>query len=102
MTGARMSAHDARQQTSRLIRGVKLSPAVRGRVAAIHRKYEVPLEALNRHEHAASGRKGGDERTEQQIAVLAARERADVRAVLPASSRERFDANAAALQSSKH
>ena len=93
----RAVVRDAHEQSSRLLRGVKLTAAERQQVKEIDKKYESQLKALKKTEKAAD--KAGtqsDAAYEQKVAALAAQERADIRAILSAPQQTRFDANMAA------
>lgn len=99
----RMAWRDAHDQSSRLLKGVKLTAAERQLVKEIDKKYETQLKALKKDEKSAD--KAGtdnDAAYAQKVAALATQERADIRAVLSASQQARFDANVAARAAAKH
>lgn len=100
----RLALRDARDQSSHLLKGVKLTAAERRQVKEIDKKYDAQLKAVRKDEKAAdkAGGVDGDAAYQQKVAALAAQERADVRAVLPAAQQARYDANVSARASAKH
>ena len=99
-----MALGDVRNQSRHLLRGVRLTAAERRQVKAIDRKYDVQLKALRKDEKSADKAGGVDDDAayEQKVAALAARERADIRAVIPPAQQARYDANVAARLTVKH
>ncbi len=99
----KMTLRDAHEQSSHLLKGVKLSSAEREQVKVIDKRYEAQFKALKKDEHAAD--KSGpssDAVYEQKIAALAVQERGEIRAVVPAAEQTRFEANANAMTAAKH
>lgn len=99
-----MALRDARNQSAHVLKGVRLTAAERRQVHAIDKKYDDQLKALRKDEKAADKAGGidNDAAYEQKIAALAAQERADIRAAIPASQQARYDANVAARLAAKH
>lgn len=99
-----VAMRDARNQSTYLLKGLRLTAAERRQVREIDRKYDAQLRGLKKDEKAAdkSGAPDNDAAYEQRIASLAAQERADIRAALPASQQARYDANVLARRSVKH
>ena len=99
----RLALRDAHDQSSHLLKGVRLTAAERRQVKAIDKKYDAQLKALKKDEKAADKTGGidNDAAYEQKIAALAAQERTDLRAVLPAAQQARYDANVAARLAAK-
>lgn len=99
-----MALRDARTQSGRLLKGVRLTPAERRQVKEIDKKYDAQLKALRKAEKAADKTGGIDNDAAYiaKVSALAAQERADIRAVLPTAEQARFDANVAARLAAKH
>ena len=100
----RVAIRDARNQSSHLLKGVRLTAAERRQVKAIVKRYAAQYKALKKDEKAAdkAGALDNDAVYEQKIASLAAQERADLRAVLPAAQQARYDANVLARTTARH
>ena len=100
----RLAVNEARNQSSHLLKGVKLTPAERRRVKDIDKKYDAQLKALRKDEKAAdkAGGTDSDAAYEAKVAALAAQERADIRATLPVAQQARYDANVLSRASAKH
>ena len=90
-----MALRDARDQSSHLLKGVKLTAAERRQVKEIDKKYDAQLKALKKGEKKAdkAGGMDNDAAYDAKVAALAAQERADIRAALPAAQQARYDAN---------
>ena len=99
-----VAPRDARGQSSRLLKGVRLTAAERRQVKEIDKKYEAQFKALRKGEKVADKAGGidNDAAYEAKVAALAAQERADIRAALPAAQQARYDANVLARTAAKH
>ena len=99
-----VALRDARDQSSHLLKGVRLTAAERRQVKEIDKKYDAQLKALRKDEKTAdkAGGVDSDAAYQQKIAALATQERADIRAVLPVAEQARYDANVLARASAKH
>ncbi len=99
-----MALRDARNQSGRLLKGLRLTPAERRQVKEIDKRYDAQFKALRKDEKAGDKRGGldNDAAYSAKVSALAAQERADIRAVLPAAEQARYDANVAARLSVRH
>ena len=99
-----MALRDARDQSSHLLKGVRLTAAERRQVKEIDKKYDAQLKALRKGEKAADKAGGIDDDAayNAKVSALAAQERADIRAVVPTAEQARYDANVAARLAAKH
>jgi len=84
---------DARKESQRLIKHIKLTADERSRVNSIRKNYDDQYKALEKQERANNKTGTSDAAILAQLAQLRAQERAELRAVLTPSQQSEFDAN---------
>lgn len=91
----------ARNEPKALLKGIKLTPAERTSLKAIEKRYSGEFRELERQ--ARIGEKAGqaDPSVASRVHELRTRERAEMRAGLPAAAHARFDRNTAAYGNRK-
>jgi histone H1/5 len=84
----------ARNEPTKLLKGIKLTKAQETSVDAIEKKYDGQLDALEKQEDAAEKAGTSTASFDAKIAALRTQERTDLRAVLNSSQTSQFDKNA--------
>lgn len=86
----------ARQQSSRLTNGVKLTSAQRRQFESMRKRYDAQYRALEKQERRLDKANQSDAAVLQQLEALRLKERTDLRAILTPEQQAIFDRNAAA------
>lgn len=86
----------ARQQSQRLVKGIKLTADQRSRFEDLRKRYDTQYKALEKEERDLDKTKGSDMDVLRRLEVARLQERAEIRAMLTPRQQVVFDRNVAA------